>query len=491
MRYYCVHHELVTVLKLQTVRVGGHGYYVNELPQGREAGTGLTGERPGRWMGRAAEGLGLGDRVEAEAFADVLSGRNPILGRPLPVKRDLVTVAAYDLVFCAPKSVSLLHALGSAELSSEVGAGHDAAVDATTDYLARVALGVRRQAQGGSRSVLPTTGMMAGAFLHRTSRALDPHLHTHVVEVNVAQGIDGVWSAVDGRGLFAHRAAAGRLYQAHLRQELTVRLGVAWDVRPTGLGDVVGVEPGFRGLFSQRSAAIKEYMSERSGRASARGAFYATRADKDRTVSVEALAPKWRARADEFGYDVGVLNRVVGLNNVVSCERDPQSFDAERLQSSLHECARPDATLSRRGIISAVAAAHIGGARVADVEAAVDRLCSVAQPSVENRPVRIRRWAVPALTEAARACENELTSRSESRVHGRSTEREPRERSNESSTPRLAARERHRDDRGRDSRQRKEREMRRDAERDTGRERGRNRGPDLGRDRGFDSGLGR
>ena len=236
MRYYCVHHELVTVLKLQTVRVGGHGYYVNELPQGREAGTGLTGERPGRWMGRAAEGLGLGDRVEAEAFADVLSGRNPILGRPLPVKRDLVTVAAYDLVFCAPKSVSLLHALGSAELSSEVGAGHDAAVDATTDYLARVALGVRRQAQGGSRSVLPTTGMMAGAFLHRTSRALDPHLHTHVVEVNVAQGIDGVWSAVDGRGLFAHRAAAGRLYQAHLRQELTVRLGVAWDVRPTGLG---------------------------------------------------------------------------------------------------------------------------------------------------------------------------------------------------------------------------------------------------------------
>jgi conjugative relaxase-like TrwC/TraI family protein len=480
------------VLKVHTVRVGGHGYYVNELPRGREAGTGLTGERPGRWMGRAAEGLGLGDRVEAEAFADVLSGRNPILGRPLPVKRDLVTVAGYDLVFCAPKSVSLLHALGSAELSSEVGAGHDAAVDATTDYLARVALGVRRQAQGQSRTVLPTTGMMAGAFLHRTSRALDPHLHTHVVEVNVAQGIDGTWSAVDGRGLFAHRAAAGRLYQAHLRHELTARLGVAWDVRPTGLGDVVGVEPGLRGLFSQRSAAIKEYMAERSGRASARGAFYATRPDKDRTVSVETLAPRWRARADEFGYDIGVLNRVVGLNRVVSREHDCQSsFDAERLQSSLTERARPDATLARREIMSAVATAHVGGARVAEVEAAVDRLCSVAQPTVDDRPGRTRRWAVPALTEAARACESELPVSSVSREHWRLTEREPRDRSTGSSSPRLAPRERHREDRGRDRGQGRERDKGCEAQRDTVRERGQNRGPDLGRDRGVDRGLGR
>ena len=479
------------VLKLRTVRVGGHGYYVDELPRGREAGTGLTGEGRGRWMGQAAAALGLADRVEAEAFADVLSGRNPILGRPLPVKRDMVTVAGYDLVFCAPKSVSLLHALGSAELASEVGAGHDAAVDATTDYLARAALGVRRQALGQSRTVLPTTGMIAGAFVHRTSRALDPHLHTHVVEANVAQGVDGAWSAVDGRGLFAHRAVAGRLYQAHLRHELTTRLGVAWDVRPSGLGDVVGVDPGLRGLFSQRSAAIKEYMAGRSGRASARGAFYATRPDKDRTLSVETLAPRWRARANEFGYDIGALNRVVGLERVISRERDCQSFEVERVQSSLAERARPDATLARRDVVSALAIAQVGGARVTEVEAAVDRLCSVAQPTVGDRPGRTRRWSVPALTEAARACESELTVRSASREHGYPTVPDPHDWSTGSSTPVHAARGRHREDGGQDTGRSRGRDEGRDAKRDVQPGRGQNRDPDLGRGRGIGTGLGR
>ena len=281
------------MLRLHTVRVGGHGYYVDDLPYGREAGTGLAGESPGRWMGDGAAALGLTERVAPEAFAHVLDGRDPLSGRALPVARNRVTVAGYDLVFCAPKSVSLLHALGPTELSSAVGEGHDAAVQATAEYVARAAFGVRRS-DHGHRRTLPTTGMVGGAFVHRTSRALDPHLHTHVVAANVAQGVDGVWSAVDGRGLFAHMAAAGRLYHAQLRHELTGRLGVAWDVRPNGFGDVVGVDPGLRRLFSQRSADIKAYVFERSGRASARGAFYATRPEKDRTVSWEALVPEWR-----------------------------------------------------------------------------------------------------------------------------------------------------------------------------------------------------
>ncbi|MDQ1360627.1 MAG: hypothetical protein QOJ44_1004 [Acidimicrobiaceae bacterium] len=440
------------MLRLHTVRVGGHRYYVDELPRGREAGTGLAGESPGRWMGEAAAALGLGDRVEAGAFADVLSGQNPILGRPLPVQRDLVTVAGYDLVFCAPKSVSLLHALGSTELASEVGAGHDAAVEATTDYLARTALGVRRQGQGHDqpRRVLPTTGMVAGAFVHRTSRALDPHLHTHVVEANVAQGVDGIWSAVDGRGLFAHRAAAGRLYHAHLRHELTERLGVAWDVRPSGLGDVVGVDPGLRGLFSQRTAAIKEYVAERAGRASARGSFYATRPDKDRTASVEALAPEWRRRASEFGYDIGALSRVVGQNR-------GQSFDVERLQSSLADRARPDGTLSRRDVVLVVAATHVGGARVREVEAAADSLCAVAQPSGDERPGTARRWSAPSLAEAVRTCESELTGRCGPPGRGHEAKPGRSRQAKESPAPdrsarggvaRLAARERPNYDRG-------------------------------------------
>ncbi len=399
------------MLKLHTVRVGGHGYYVDDLPYAREEGNGLVAESPGRWMGEGASALGLAQRIEPQAFADVLSGRDPLSGRALPVKRDRVTVAGYDLVFCAPKSVSVLHALGSAELASAVGEGHDAAVRATSDYLARAALGVRRSSHG-HRWTLATTGMVGGAFVHRTSRALDPHLHTHVVAANVAQGVDGRWSAVDGRGLFVHTVDAGRVYHAQLRHELTARLGVAWDVRPSGLGDVVGVDPGLRGLFSQRSADIKAYLAERPGRASLRGAFYATRPEKDRTACWEALVPEWRHRADELGYDVSALSRVVGRG------RDGKGFDVERLQSALARWARPDATLSRRDIVSAVATAHVGGGRVSEVEGAVDRLCAEVRAHDPGRS-GTERWPVPVVSGAVRACAGELTRRSEQSDLGR------------------------------------------------------------------------
>jgi conjugative relaxase-like TrwC/TraI family protein len=417
MKRYREPYEAPAVLKLHTVRVGGHGYYVDDLPYGREERNGLVAESPGRWMGEGAAALGLTQGVEPQAFADLLDGRDPLSGRPLPVRRDRVTVAGYDLVFCAPKSVSLLHALGPTELASAVGDGHDAAVRATTDYLARAALGVRRS-NHGHRLTLATTGLVGGAFVHRTSRALDPHLHTHVVAANVAQGVDGRWSAVDGRGLFAHTVDAGRLYHAQLRHELSARLGVAWDVRPNGLGDVVGVDPGLRGLFSQRSAGMKAYVAEHAGRASLRGAFYATRPEKDRTVQWEALVPEWRHRADELGYDVGELSGVVGRG------RDGKEFDVELLQSAIARRAWPDGTLARRDIVSAVATAHVGGGRVSQVEGEVDRLCAEVSAHDPGGP-GAERFSAPALSGAVRACAGELTRRSDQLGLGRGDEEKP------------------------------------------------------------------
>ncbi|MEO6651395.1 MAG: AAA family ATPase [Ilumatobacteraceae bacterium] len=44
-------------------------------------------------------------------------------------------------------------------------------------------------------------GFVGAAYRHRTSRAGDPHLHWHVLVANLAQGIDGRWSALDGRAI--------------------------------------------------------------------------------------------------------------------------------------------------------------------------------------------------------------------------------------------------------------------------------------------------
>ncbi len=68
-------------------------------------------------------------------------------------------------------------------------------------------------------------GFVAAAYQHRTSRAQDPHLHTHVIVANMAQTpSDGKWRALDGEPILkSYRLAAGYLYQAQLRAELTRR----------------------------------------------------------------------------------------------------------------------------------------------------------------------------------------------------------------------------------------------------------------------------
>ena len=136
----------------------------------------------------------------------MLSGRHPENGRPLVVRPG--TVAGYDLTFAAPKSVSVLLALAGPDAVAAVEAAHDVAVDRALGYVDRRAMAVRR-GDADERVVVPTDGAIGAAFTHRVSRALDPHLHTHVVVANVARGPDGRWTGIDSRGLFAH-AGRGR-----------------------------------------------------------------------------------------------------------------------------------------------------------------------------------------------------------------------------------------------------------------------------------------
>jgi conjugative relaxase-like TrwC/TraI family protein len=361
------------VLKIHVVRPGGHLYYVDGLVPGRAEGTGVAGEAPGVWTGSGAGGLGVSGTVEVREFGEVLGGHDPGSGQALRMQKGARSVSGYDLAFCAPKSVSLLHLLAPGEIAAEVGAGHRAAVAEAAGYLQRVALGVRRS-HGGQVARLTTTGAVAGEFVHRTSRALDPHLHTHLVLANVAQGLDGRWSAVDGRRIFAHHRALRGLYHARLRLELSSRLGAGWDVPANGMGDVRGVDRRLRVIFSQRSAAIAEYAARRPGRNAGarptRGAFYATRPEKDRTRTVESLTAEWKERAADFGFDLGDLTTVVGLGG--TRDRGPV-IDPDRVRTQLGALA-PHRTLARHDVVALLAGASTGGASAQVIESAASQV---------------------------------------------------------------------------------------------------------------------
>ena len=83
-------------------------------------------------------------------------------------------------------------------------------------------------------------GFVAAAYQHRTSRAQDPHLHTHVIVANMARTpSDGKWRALDGEPILkSYRLAAGYLYQAHLRAELTQALGLEWEEPRKGMAEL-------------------------------------------------------------------------------------------------------------------------------------------------------------------------------------------------------------------------------------------------------------
>jgi conjugative relaxase-like TrwC/TraI family protein len=224
----------------------------------------------------------------------LLEGLHPRTGEPLRSSNSPVRVAAFDLTFSAPKSVSILFALGDVDAVRDA---HDRAVREAFAYLERSAASVRRGS--GGTVVMEADGFAAAAFRHRTSRAGDPQLHTHVVVANVARGADLRWSALDGRRLYAHARAASLTYQAVLRAELTQALGVEWTEVRDGIAEVVSVPADVMRAFSRRRAAIEASLADRGtdGPRAAEPAALATCRTKDHDVDPQRLVAEWRDRA--------------------------------------------------------------------------------------------------------------------------------------------------------------------------------------------------
>ena len=218
-------------------------------------------EARGQWLGSAGSELGLCGAVVGDDLRAVLAGLDPRDGAPLRRAASPVRVSGFDLTFSAPKSVSVLFGVGNDELRGQVRAAHDRAVREALGYLERSAAAVRRGA--GGAVVEEASGLVAAGFRHRTSRAGDPQLHTHLLVANLGRGSDGRWSALDGRRLYAHARAASFIYQAVLRAELTRTVGVEWTPVRGGIAEVLGVPRAVREAFSRRRAEIEAALEGR------------------------------------------------------------------------------------------------------------------------------------------------------------------------------------------------------------------------------------
>jgi hypothetical protein len=161
----------------------------------------------------------------------------------------------FDLIFAAPKCVSILFAAPDHEVAREVVKSHHRAVDAAVSYLEQRALSiVRTAADKEDPTVLGTDGAIGARFTHGLSRSGDPHLHSHLVLANLAHGQDGRFGAIDSLALRAHGRALDSLYRSQLRHELRSRLDVRWQLDALGHEQIDSVGDSMVVALSGRSA---------------------------------------------------------------------------------------------------------------------------------------------------------------------------------------------------------------------------------------------
>jgi conjugative relaxase-like TrwC/TraI family protein len=281
---------------------GNWDYYLSSVARNQEEYYTGAGEAPGYWLGTGTRLLSLAGEVSPEGLHRILHGAHPDTAEWLGAPARMGRVAGFDLALRAPKSVALVYALGAPATAGAVRAAHARAVAAAIGYVERHATLARRGA--GGRRLVDGAGLVAAAYAHRTSRAGDPLLHTHVLVANLTRGPDGRWTALDGRALYAQAKTTGYLYQAVLRRELTRTLGVGWGPVRNGAADLAGVPRAVIEAFSQRRRLITARM-RLLGVRSAKGAqavTLATRAAKEAGVSERGLRERWRRRAAVHGF---------------------------------------------------------------------------------------------------------------------------------------------------------------------------------------------
>ena len=359
------------MLSIGKLTVEQSRYYERQVAQGRDDYYSGRGESAGRWTGAGAETLELGGRVDDDGFTALMDGRDPATGERLKRVGGRSKVAAFDLTFSAPKSVSVLFAIGEQGLAGALVEAHESAVNAALGYLEREACRVRR-GRGGVRHEAGG-GFVAAAYRHRMSRAEDPQLHTHVVAANMARGADGRWTALDATPIYRHAKAAGYLYQAHLRAAVRDRLPwVRWGPVRNGMAEIEQIAPSVLREFSTRRRQIEERerelvaMGVEVGDGGREAIAHDTRGRKRYGLDTAPWRDVVRARAAEHGLGVRELAALV-----LGPARTPEILDPRRVAAGL---AGPGGlterqnTFARREAVMAWASAHGQGAPAPIVE---------------------------------------------------------------------------------------------------------------------------
>ncbi len=222
----------------------------------------------GQWFGLGAARLGLTSKVGAEAFLRLCENQHPASGETLTQRLNTTRADEasdnsanrrifYDFTFSPPKSVSVAALVGADERILEAHA--QAVRSAMKEFEAYATTRVRVGKANCDRS---TGNFVAATFTHDTSRALDPHLHTHCIVFNATfDAVENRWKALQNFELLRARKFAENLYYHELARKLR---SFGYEIRNQTRGDfqIEGVSEAVCERFSKRDAEIDRALAK-------------------------------------------------------------------------------------------------------------------------------------------------------------------------------------------------------------------------------------
>jgi conjugative relaxase-like TrwC/TraI family protein len=248
----------------------------------------------GVWLGLGGEHLGLieGQPVDRDVFMALCDGQHPGDGTRLTQRLNGAgnRRVFYDFTCSAPKSVSIMAVTMNDE---RILRAHQQAARFAAKELERFA-STRIRINGADED--RRTGNVVGAeFLHNSSRALDPQLHTHFTMFNATfDPKERRWKALQTADIFAASKYGTEVYRNELARRLSA-IGYEVEARTHGF-EIKGVPPSLIKKFSKRSAerdAVISRMEQRLGRKLSNNevsvAVHRTRSRKLKGVTTEEV----------------------------------------------------------------------------------------------------------------------------------------------------------------------------------------------------------
>jgi conjugative relaxase-like TrwC/TraI family protein len=226
----------------------------------------------GEWIGDGAKKLNLSGVTTEKDFINLCRNVNPQTEKQLTPRMNGKRISVdkngvaheyanrrvfFDFTLSPPKSVSIAALVGNDKRIIEA---HDKAIRlAMAQFEAFAATRVRLDGQYDYRR---TSNLVGALFRHDTSRALDPHLHSHCILFNATfDATERRWKALETCEMFPAQKFIENVYYHELVKSLQC-FGYRVQNNPRGDFEIEGVSQELIDRFSKRHREIDEKTKE-------------------------------------------------------------------------------------------------------------------------------------------------------------------------------------------------------------------------------------